>query len=84
MRYRYMMHWYRDAEEPLSGGRGLFGQTAPDALSEAASLWAEGTYAASTGYIVIDTDDGTVICRREPQTRPADLADRFPRLSSPG
>ena len=73
MRYRYLMHWYRDAAEPLNGGRGLFGKTVEDALSEAASLWNDGAYSAAVGYIVIDTDDGTVLCRRERENRAADL-----------
>jgi hypothetical protein len=70
MRYRYQMHWYRDAGEPLNGGRGLFGQSAAETLSEAASLWREGAYAAAVGYIVIDTDDGTVLFRRERESQP--------------
>jgi hypothetical protein len=69
MRYRYLMHWYRSADEPLNGGRGLFGQTVTDALSEAESLWNEGAYAAAVGYIVIDTDEGTVLCRRERESQ---------------
>ncbi|HEX3407905.1 MAG TPA: hypothetical protein VHS81_11760 [Caulobacteraceae bacterium] len=74
MRYRYLMHWYRDAGAPLNGGRALFGQSVEDALSEAASLWRDGAYAAAVGYLVIDTDDGTVLCRGERESRAADLA----------
>ena len=65
MRYRYWMHWYTDADAALTTGRALFGQHIETALSEARSLWDEGAYAAAKGYVVIDTDDGSVIGRRE-------------------
>ena len=65
MRYRYWMHWYMDAGAGLTTGRPLFGQRIETALAEATSLWVEGAYAAARGYVVVDTDDGTEICRRE-------------------
>jgi hypothetical protein len=71
MRYRYWMHWYMDASAPLTTGRPLFGQYLETALSEASSMWSDGAYAAAKGYVVIDTEDGTLICRRErDQTAP--------------
>ena len=65
MRYRYWMHWYMDANAALTTGRPLFGQRIETALAEATSLWVAGAYAAARGYVVVDTDDGTEICRRE-------------------
>ena len=65
MGYRYLMHWYTDAEAPLNAGRALSGGTVENVLSQAASLWRDGAYAVAVGYIVVDTDDGTVLCRHE-------------------
>jgi hypothetical protein len=74
MRYRYWMHWYIDAGAAMTTGRPLYGQSVATALSEAGSLWSDGTYAAAKGYIIVDTDDGTVLCRCER----AQLAPRTP------
>lgn len=65
MRYRYLMHWYTDARAPLNSGRPLSGRTVADVLSEAESIWSDGAYSAALGYVVMDTDDGTVVCRRD-------------------
>lgn len=71
MRYRYWMHWYVDAGAALTTGRPLFGQNVETALCEAGSLWRDGAYAAARGYVVVDTDDGTELYRRErSQTAP--------------
>jgi hypothetical protein len=71
MRYRYWLHWYMDAGAALTTGRPLFGQSAETALSEAGSLWRDGAYAAAKGYVIVDTEDGTVVCRSErDQTAP--------------
>jgi hypothetical protein len=59
------MHWYADPQAPLNMGRAMFGQTDATALSEAAALWTGGAYAAALGYVVVDTDDGRVLCRHE-------------------
>lgn len=67
MRYRYWMHWYMDANTALTTGRPLYGQSVEAALSEAGSLWSDGAYAAAKGYVIVDTDDGTELCRRERQ-----------------
>ena len=65
MRYRYWMHWYLDAGAALTTGRPLFGQNVETALAEAGSLWSDGAYAAAKGYVIVDTDDGSVLLRRE-------------------
>lgn len=65
MHYRYLMHWYADAQAPLSAGRALSGGTVENVLSHAASLWRDGAYSVAVGYVVVDTDDGTVLCRHE-------------------
>jgi hypothetical protein len=82
MRYRYWMHWYVDATAALTTGRPLFAQHIETALAEARSLWSDGLYAAARGYVVVDTDDGTVICRREraeTALRPPGAQDRVGR-----
>ena len=68
MRYRYWMHWYTDVDAAFTTGRPLFGQSAESAESEAGSLWNDGAYAAAKGYVIVDTDDGSVLCRRERDT----------------
>ena len=65
MRYRYWMHWYMNAGAELTTGRPLFGQSVETAMSEADSLWSDGAYAAAKGYVVVDTDEGTEVGRRE-------------------
>ena len=67
MRDRFRMHWYLDSRASLNGGRPLFARTAEKALSEAAALWRDGAYRAAAGYVVVDTDDGMVLCRQERQ-----------------
>lgn len=71
MNYRYRMHWFCDPEAPLNAGRPLFGRDAAEAIALAESLWKEGVYAAALGYLVVDTDEGTVVWRRQ-----CDLAER--------
>ena len=75
MGYRFVMHRFADAHELVGAGRPLSGRTAERALSEAASLWNDGIYDAARGYIVIDSDDGTELCRhaRSERKEPAPL-----------
>ena len=65
MAYRYRMHWYSDEHAPSGAGRALAGRTAESAVSEAATLWADRSYASAAGYVVIDTEDGSTLCRHE-------------------
>lgn len=78
MNYRYRMHWYADPEAPLNAGRPLFGDDPAKAVAYAARLWDEGAYAAATGYCVVDTESGEVLCRG--QREPVAPARGFPKL----
>jgi hypothetical protein len=57
----------------LDAGRRLNAATRDFALAEAMVLWEDGIYAASfpKGFVLIDTEDGSIVFRHERDTHPA-------------
>ena len=72
MTYRYMMHWCADGGAPMEPGRRLLGQTDERALAEAAALWITKPRRSAISYVVVDTDDGSVLY-------PPDLEHNVPK-----
>lgn len=65
MAYRYWVHPFAHPDAPLQRGRRLRARTEVDAIAEAARLLEIGAYPNALGVVVMDTDVGKVIWRRE-------------------
>jgi hypothetical protein len=65
MAHRYWLHWYADARAPATGGRELRGGTVAAAIKEADSLIDEGAHPSARTFVIIDTDEGDEVWRRD-------------------
>jgi hypothetical protein len=71
MQHRYRMYWFADPGTPLGPGRPLFGSSPEEAIERAADLWEEEGPPVflfghrALGCNVVDTEDGTVVWRRQ-------------------